>query len=164
MKPTVRTLLERGDLALTPLVGEPDLPAGALDAPVPWVHSSDLEDPAPFLEPGQVLLTTGTQFGADTGHDDPAVFDAYVARLAGAGLAALGFGSEVVRAGTPVALVEACRRNGLPLFEVPYRVPFIRIARTIADLNAADANARQAWALQAFSTASSSMLLTITEN
>lgn len=149
MKPTVRTLLERGDLALTLLVDEAHLPNGALDAPVPWVHSSDLEDPAPFLEPGQVLLTTGTEFGTDPDHDDPAYFDAYVARLAGAGIAALGFGTEVVRAGTPAMLVEACERHGLPLFEVPYRVPFIRIARTIADLNAADANARQAWVLQA---------------
>lgn len=149
MKPTVRTLLDRGDLALTLLTDAASLPDAALDAPVPWVHSSDLEDPAPFLEPGQVLLTTGTQFGADTDHDDPAAFDAYVTRLAGAGIAALGFGTEVVRAGTPPLLVEACTRHGLPLFEVPYRVPFIRVARTIADLNAADANARQAWALQA---------------
>lgn len=149
MKPTVRTLLDRGDLALTLLTDAASLPDAALDAPVPWAHSSDLEDPAPFLEPGQVLLTTGTQFGADTDHDDPAAFDSYVTRLAGAGIAALGFGTEVVRAGTPPLLVEACTRHGLPLFEVPYRVPFIRVARTIADLNAADANAREAWARQA---------------
>lgn len=148
MKPTVRTLLDRDDLALTLLTDEAELPADSLDAPVPWVHSSDLDDPAPFLEPGQVLLTTGSQFGADAGSDDPAAFDGYVARLREAGIAALGFGTEVVRA-TPRLLVEACARHGLPLVEVPYRVPFIRVARTIADLNAADANARQAWALQA---------------
>jgi PucR family transcriptional regulator, purine catabolism regulatory protein len=149
VKPTVRTLLGRDDLALTLLTDAAALPADALDAPVPWVHSSDLADPAPFIEPGQVLLTTGTQFGADTGSDDPAGMDAYVARLAGAGISALGFGSEVVRDGTPALLVEACARHGVPLFEVPYRTPFIRVARTIAELNAADANARQAWALQA---------------
>ena len=128
MKPTVRTLLDRGDLSLTLRTDEAALPEGALDAPVPWVHSSDLADPAPFLEPGQVLLTTGTQFGADTGHDDPAGFDAYVARLREAGIAALGFGTEVVRS-TPELLVDACARHGLPLIEVPYRVPFIRIGR-----------------------------------
>ncbi|GGI44638.1 purine catabolism regulator [Agromyces flavus] len=148
MKPTVRTLLDRDDLALTLRTDAASLPDGALDTAVPWVHSSDLDDPAPFLERGQVLLTTGTQFGTDAGRDDPAAFDAYVARLREAGIAALGFGTEVVRA-TPELLVEACARHGLPLLEVPYRVPFIRVARTIADLNAADANARQAWALQA---------------
>ena len=70
-------------------------------------------------------------------------------RLRDAGIAALGFGTEVIRAGTPDALVEACARQGLPLFEVPYRVPFIAIARLVADLLAEDAYARQAWALAA---------------
>ncbi|BDZ54309.1 hypothetical protein GCM10025870_13820 [Agromyces marinus] len=149
MKPTVRTLLERADLALTLLTDDVLLDPAALDTAVPWVHSSDLADPAPFLEPGQVLLTTGTQFGVDAGHDDPAGFEAYVERLAGAGISALGFGTEVVRAGTPTLLVEACARHGVPLFEVPYRTPFIRVARTVAALNADDSNARQAWALQA---------------
>ncbi len=75
--------------------------------------------------------------------------DDYVRRLRDAGVAALGFGTEVIRAGTPDALVEACARQGLPLFEVPYRVPFIAIARLVADLLAEDAYARQAWALAA---------------
>jgi purine catabolism regulator len=149
VKPTVQTLLDRGDLALTLLTPAGALPHGALDATVQWAHSSDLVDPSPFLEAGNVLLTTGTQFGADSGVDDPAGFDAYVARLRASGVAALGFGTEVVREGTPDALVAACTAHGLPLFEVPYRVPFIRVVRTIADLNAADANARQAWALAA---------------
>ena len=70
-------------------------------------------------------------------------------RLRDAGIAALGFGTEVIRAGTPDALVDACARQGLPLFEVPYRVPFIAIARLVADLLAEDAYARQAWALAA---------------
>ena len=55
MKPTVRTLLERDDLALTLRTDEASLPDGALDAPVPWVHSSDLADPAPFLPPFLIL-------------------------------------------------------------------------------------------------------------
>jgi len=149
MPPTLRTLLASDELALRLLIDEAALPAGALDAPVPWAHSSDLLDPAPFLDPGHVLLTTGTQFGADAGHDDPERFGAYVERLHNAGVAALGFGTEVIRDGTPGVLIEACRRHGLVIFEVPYRVPFIRVARTVADLNTAEANARQAWARQA---------------
>ena len=151
MQPTVQTLLDRPELALSLLTPAPDLPAGALAAPIAWAHSSDLADPTPFLDAGHVLLTTGTQFEADDeARDSEAAFaEAYVRRLRDGGIAALGFGTEVIRAGTPDALVEACGRQGLPLFEVPYRVPFIAIARLVADLLAEDAYARQAWALAA---------------
>src|SRR6478735_11096404 len=144
MLPTLATLLRRPELALT-LVSDIDaLPVGALDRGVQWAHSTDLADPTPFLVDDQVLLTTGTQFG-----DSPTDADAYVARLVDRGVVGLGFGTEVVRNGTPVSLVDACRHYGLPLFEVPYRVPFIAIARATADLIAADAYARHSWALDA---------------
>ncbi|GAA1807567.1 PucR family transcriptional regulator [Agromyces neolithicus] len=157
MKPTVQTLLDRSELALRLLTAADALATGALDIPVVWAHTSDLPDPTPFLDTGHVLLTTGTQFGdASVGEgaavatsDDAAFADAYVRRLREAGVAALGFGTEVIRAGTPDALVAACTTQGLPLFEVPYRVPFIAIARLVADLLAEDAYARQAWALAA---------------
>ncbi|MGH3705849.1 MAG: PucR family transcriptional regulator ligand-binding domain-containing protein, partial [Agromyces sp.] len=146
MQPTVQTLLDRPDLALGLLTPAVQLPERALSTPVVWAHSSDLADPTPFLDAGHVLLTTGTQFGDDT---EAGFADAYVARLRATGVAALGFGTEVIREGTPESLVEACAAQGLPLFEVPYRVPFIAIARTVADLIAEDAFARQAWALNA---------------
>lgn len=136
MPATLTQLLARVELGLRLLtphgVGDPD-------APLAWAHSSDLPDPTPFLSPGQVLLVTEPP-------EDP---EAYVARLSAHGIAALGFGTEVVRAGTPESLVEACARHGLPLFEVPYRTPFIAIARFVADRVAADAYARSTWALRA---------------
>ncbi|SFR69533.1 purine catabolism regulatory protein [Agromyces sp. CF514] len=150
MQPTVQTLLDRPELALGLLTPADALPAEALVAPVVWAHSSDLADPAPFLDEGQVLLTTGTQFEHDDARADAEGFArAYVQRLRDRGVAALGFGTEVIRAGTPAALVDACVELGLPLFEVPYRVPFIAIAKLVADLLAEDAYARQAWALSA---------------
>ncbi|MET0974223.1 MAG: PucR family transcriptional regulator ligand-binding domain-containing protein [Leifsonia sp.] len=152
MLPTLAAVLRQEDLALTLLSDAATLPPGALDRPVQWVHSSDLADPTPFLVDDQVLLTTGTQFEAT------ADVDAYVARLVARGVVGLGFGTEVVRAGTPDALVDACRTRGLPLFEVPYRVPFIAIARTTADLLAADAYARHTWALDAQRAISSAAL------
>ncbi|WP_025156082.1 PucR family transcriptional regulator [Leifsonia aquatica] len=136
MPATLAQLLARPELDLT-LLTPPGL--GDPETPVTWAHSSDLPDPTPFLAPGQVLLITGT----------PDDVDPYVARLAAHGVAGLGFGTEVVRAGTPEALVEACARHGLPLFEVPYRTPFIAIARFVADRVAADAYARSTWALRA---------------
>ncbi|KQM80624.1 hypothetical protein ASE68_18905 [Agromyces sp. Leaf222] len=150
VQPTVQTLLDRPELALGLLTPASALPDDALAAPVVWAHSSDLADPAPFLDAGQVLLTTGTQFDLDEARADAAGFaHEYVRRLRDRGVAALGFGTEVIRDGTPAALVDACVELGLPLFEVPYRVPFIAIAKLVADLLAEDAYARQAWALSA---------------
>ena len=121
---------------------------GALDRPVRWVHSSDLADPTPFLSEGLVLLTTGTQFRGRRRRPRP------VPRLRAAGSAArgvvgLGFGTEVVRDGIPPALADACRDERMPLFEVPYRTPFIAVARANAEAIAAQAYARRSWALAA---------------
>ncbi|GAB3615654.1 PucR family transcriptional regulator [Okibacterium endophyticum] len=150
MAPTLRRLLDNRRLGLRTLVtGEERLH----DAPLTWVHSSDLDDPTPFLEPGNVLLTTGTQFAVASGFVDGEETDdrsiAYVRRLADAGVTGIGFGTEVVTAGIPGGLVDACERLGLPLFEVPFRVPFIAVARFAADLISEAAHARDSWALGA---------------
>ncbi|WP_314148478.1 PucR family transcriptional regulator ligand-binding domain-containing protein, partial [uncultured Leifsonia sp.] len=136
MPATLAQLLARPELGLRLLTPSA---VGDLDAPLSWAHSSELPDPTPFLSPGQVLLITGT----------PDDVEAYVGRLVRHGIAGLGYGTEVVRSGTPEQLVEACTRLGLPLFEVPYRTPFIAVARFVADRLAADAYARNTWALRA---------------
>ena len=107
-----------------------------------WVHSSDLVDPTPFLSPGDALLTTGTQWASD---DDIAP---WVARLAAAGVPAVGFGTEVIRDGTPDALSDACTALGIALLEVPYRTPFIAVARAVADLETEERFARVRWTLE----------------
>lgn len=143
--PTLRALLARRDLSLRLHGGEAALEAGALDRPVRWVHSSDLADPTPFLSEGLALLTTGTQFLDDAGFD----YAAYVQRLSARGVVGLGFGTEVVRDGIPPALTDACRAERIPLFEVPYRTPFIAVARANAEAVAAQAYSRRSWALAA---------------
>lgn len=145
-EPTLRALLARRELRLRLESDEAALAPGALDLPLRWVHSSDLLDPTPFLADELLLLTTGTQFTGDT---DAATFAAYVTRLRNRGVRGLGFGTEVVRDGIPALLVEACRDAGMPLFEVPYRTPFIALARANAEAIAAQAYARRTWALSA---------------
>ncbi|KJL36852.1 Purine catabolism regulatory protein-like family protein [Microbacterium ginsengisoli] len=145
--PTLRALLARTELRLRLETPEEALPAGALDAELRWVHSSDLLDPTPFLSEGLALLTTGTQFLATAAEPDEYV--AYVERLSSRGVVAVGFGTEVVRAGIPPELAAACREAGLPLVEVPYRTPFIAVARANAEAIAAQAYARRSWALAA---------------
>ncbi|KAA9151111.1 PucR family transcriptional regulator [Microbacterium lushaniae] len=144
---TVRALLSRGDLKLRLATPEAALDAAALDRAARWVHSSDLADPTPFLSEGLVLLTTGTQFAEAT--DDEHAHRGYVRRLQERGVVALGFGSEVVRDGIPPLLEAACLEARLPLFEVPYRTPFIAVARANAEAIAAESYARRTWALAA---------------
>ena len=137
--PTLGALLDRRDLHLRAVTR---IPSARRDAELRWVHSSDLPDPSPFLDDGVALLTTGSQFGRTSAHD-------YVGRLVDRGVRALGFGTGVVIPAVPDDLVAACERTGLPLFEVPYRTPFLAIARACADANAAHAFARRSWALAA---------------
>lgn len=135
MPATFDALLAQARFGLVLRAPAPDRRPVAIE----WAHSSDLEDPSPFLDPGQMLLTTGRQFADDEGD---AVATAYVARLRAVGVVALGFGTEVIRAGTPAALVRACRAAGMPLVEVPYLTPFIAISQWIAAAQAADARHR----------------------
>jgi len=140
--PTLRMLLGHRELRLATVSPATD---EALDREVRWVHSSDLSDPTPFLSDDVVLLTTGTQL-AD--HDADAA-TGYVARLMHRSVRALGFGSGVHRPGVPEELVAACADAGLPLFEVPYDIPFLAVARVHAEAIAAHAYARRTWALEA---------------
>lgn len=152
-QPTLRALLARTELALRLASDPSELARDALDAPLRWVHSSDLADPTPFLADDVLLLTTGTQFVGSVTASPLSLAQAdaeeYVARLRARGVRGLGFGTEVVRDGIPSELVDACRAAGLPLFEVPYGTPFIALARANAEAIAAQAYARRTWALSA---------------
>ncbi|MQA74049.1 MAG: hypothetical protein GEU88_06875 [Solirubrobacterales bacterium] len=94
--------------------------------PVRWVHISEHEDPTPWLSGGELLLTTGYNLGT------PAKQRRYVGLLAGEGLAGLGFGTGFDHKRIPKAIADAAREHELPLFEVPYEVPFTAITERAA--------------------------------
>lgn len=98
---------------------------GALpNAPITGVHVSELPDPTPFVDAGELLLTTGLALGASPGE-----CEVYVKRLTRAGVAALGFGIGPVHDSIPPALIEACTATGPALLEVPEPMPFQEISR-----------------------------------
>jgi purine catabolism regulator len=117
-----------------------------LDHPVSWVHSSDLPDPTPWLEDGQILLTDGDQIRPDAGSG---AIDTYVGRLRQRGVLGLGLATGIIHDTVPYALVEACARQRLPLFEVADRTPFMAIIRAVADVIAHDQRERLEWSLAA---------------
>src|SRR4051812_5883110 len=103
-----------------------------VDQPVSWVHVSELSDPTPFLDGGELLLTTGLFLAEGT------ALEAYVDRLVDAGIAALGFGTGLAHDELPVGLVPAAETRGLAVIEVPQRTPFIAISRSVAAALAAE--------------------------
>src|SRR4051794_35572768 len=94
---------------------------GAADHPIRWVHISELEDPTPWMSGGELLLSTGIQLGT------PARQRRFATLLAEHGLAGLGLATGFGHGKIPKALAEAAEEAGLPLFEVPYEMPFIAI-------------------------------------
>ena len=135
-------LLHQYQLELALIAGASD---SASTRPVQWVHVSELEDPAPFLTPRTVLLTTGARFGSMRSSDDAAD---YVQRLIDAGVTALGVAVGLHWDRVPPLVVSACDRLDLPLFRVPYDTAFIEIVQTAARLLEAKTRDRDIWSLE----------------
>jgi PucR family transcriptional regulator, purine catabolism regulatory protein len=119
---------------LADLLGVPGLELGAVAVSDPgvgvrWVATSELDDPTPYLQGGEVLLTIG--LGTTRWRTK---WREYVERLARADVAALGIGVGLTHARAPATLVQACRDAGLNLFEVPRPTAFVAISRAAAAL------------------------------
>ncbi|RPE40306.1 purine catabolism regulator [Streptomyces sp. Ag109_O5-1] len=129
MPPTLASLVHHSALKLTVRAGE-----DRLDVPVRWAHVSELADPVPYMEGGELLLITALKLDAE----DPEVMRRYVKRLVGAGVVGLGFAVGVNYDEIPKALVDAAEQEGLPLLEVPRRTPFLAISKAVSAAIAAD--------------------------
>ncbi|MFE1765089.1 PucR family transcriptional regulator [Streptomyces angustmyceticus] len=129
MPHTLASLVNHTALKLTVLAGE-----GRLDVPVRWAHASELIDPVPYMEGGELLLITALKLDAE----DPEATRRYVRRVAEAGVVGLGFAVGVNYEGVPQALVDAAGEQGLPLLGVPRRTPFIAISKAVSAAVAAD--------------------------
>ncbi|MPY34982.1 PucR family transcriptional regulator [Streptomyces adustus] len=129
MPPTLASLVHHSALKLTVRAGEE-----RLDVPVRWAHVSELADPVPYMEGGELLLITALTLDAE----DPEAMLRYVKRLVGAGVVGLGFAVGVNYDEIPKALVDAAEQEGLPLLEVPRRTPFLAISKAVSAAIAAD--------------------------
>ncbi|MCX4723415.1 PucR family transcriptional regulator [Streptomyces sp. NBC_01306] len=129
MPPTLASLVHHSTLKLTVRAGE-----GHLETPVRWAHVSELADPVPYMEGGELLLITAMTL--DTG--DQEAMRRYVRRLAKAGVVGLGFAVGVHYEDIPPLLVAAAEEEGLPLLEVPRRTPFLAISKAVSAAIAAD--------------------------
>ncbi|MGP3948383.1 PucR family transcriptional regulator [Streptomyces sp. 7N604] len=129
MPPTLASLVQHSALKLGVRAGE-----DRLDTAVRWAHPSELDDPVPYMEGGELLLTTAMKLDAE----DADAMRRYVRRLADAGVVGLGFAVGVNYEDIPQALVDAAAEAGFPLLEVPRRTPFIAISKAVSAAIAAD--------------------------
>lgn len=119
---TVRDVLVEPRFELSVAAGEI-----ALDRAVRWATVTELVDPSPFLEGGEIILTTGVRLRTTK---DQARF---VRCAVASGAAAIGFGIGLGHERVPRALVRAADLAGLPVLVVPYDTPFIAMTRWVAD-------------------------------
>ncbi len=98
-----------------------------LEREVRWVAVSEHLDPTPWVDPGDLVLTTGMTLAEDEG-----TCREYVARLVAADVAGLGFGVGFRHADVPVGLAAAAEEAGLPLLEVPQPVPFVAVGKAVS--------------------------------
>jgi purine catabolism regulator len=125
---TIRDVLDLPGLGLSVVAGK-----GGLDRAIRWAHTSELQDPTPWLSGGELLLTTGMGLKGS-----PSLQRAYIRRLVDAGLAGLGFGVGFDFDEVPQAIIRAADRDGFPILEIPYPVPFLAIAEAISSRLADD--------------------------
>jgi PucR family transcriptional regulator, purine catabolism regulatory protein len=118
------TLLDDPGLGLEVVAGHAGIDARG---PIRWAHISDTPDPTPWLEGSELLLTTGLGV-----KDSPELQRKLIAGLAGRGIVAVGFGTGVSLEQVPPAMLQACDEQELPLFTVPYEVPFIAVTRRVS--------------------------------
>jgi purine catabolism regulator len=85
-------------------------------------HAVEVEEPARWLGPDWIMLTTGVRL-----RRSPEAQRALVPQLEAEGVSALGFGVGLGFKRVPPALVEVARARGFPVFAVPYETPFREI-------------------------------------
>ncbi|RKT56054.1 helix-turn-helix domain-containing protein [Saccharothrix australiensis] len=130
----VDALLRMPELRLRPVVGGP-----SPDRVVTGLYGTELPDPGRYLSGGELVLS-GLLW-----HRTAADCETFVAALARSGAAALA-AAATDGGGLPDALVEACRRHGVPLLEVPVDLSFAiiieRVVRELAAERVGDAGAQ----------------------
>ncbi|AYY15359.1 PucR family transcriptional regulator [Actinobacteria bacterium YIM 96077] len=121
--PTIASLLADPALHLRAVV---DGATGALEAPVRWVHNTELLDPSPYLRERELVMTNGLWR-----HDDGSAAR-FVENVVACGAAGIVFGLTEQTPRIPPELIEACRRVDLPLVELAIEVPFTELSRAVA--------------------------------
>lgn len=120
---TVAELVAEPQLGLTLLAG-----SAGRDSRITWAHTSDLPRLWEWVTGGELMMTNGLSIPADA-QGQVALAEA----LVDAGASALAIGEKMHAPELFPEFLAACERLPLPLITIPYPLPFIAIARTVAE-------------------------------
>ncbi|MFT4214235.1 MAG: PucR family transcriptional regulator ligand-binding domain-containing protein [Microbacterium sp.] len=142
----MKEYLDIADLLAMPHLGL-QLAAGEAGAgnTVLWTHTSELEDPGPWLEGGELLIVNG--FGIP---DDAAGQVDYVNRLAQHRLA--GIAVSVKAPELTEEMLREANRLEFPVLRIPRQVPFIELSHLVANASERSARGRLSRHLRIFET------------
>ncbi|WP_165354255.1 PucR family transcriptional regulator [Nocardioides glacieisoli] len=105
--------------------------------PVLWAHTCELPDPWNWLGTGELLLTDGYNFPVD----GPSQIE-YITHLAHANLSGVALAEGLHAAPLTPEAAKAADDLAFPVLETAYAVPFVTVARTVAESNSEVASGR----------------------
>jgi PucR family transcriptional regulator, purine catabolism regulatory protein len=129
---TIQDLVNNPHLKTQVLAGN-----GGLNREVTWAHVCELSDPTPWLNGGELILTTGLAIPR-LGQEQKA----YIKRLIGAKVSGISIAGRMYAPEMINPLLSEADRNGFPVLLTAYEVPWITITRTVADANSHKEHAR----------------------
>lgn len=137
---TLADIVAMPNLGLTVVAGQQ-----ALSNPVIWTHVSELEDPGPWLEGGELLVVNG--FGIP---EDAAGQVEYVTRLAKHRLA--GLAVSVRAPDLSGDMISVANALNFPILRIPRQVPFIELSYLVASASEKSIRGRLSRHLRIFET------------
>lgn len=129
---TVDQLVARPELATRVVAGE----AGT-GRQIGWAHVCELPDPWQWVGEGDLLMTTGLGIPMSAQGQVQ-----YVERLAAVGAAGVALGENMEAPPIHQVMLDTADRNALPLMLTQYEIPFIALARAVAEANTEEQLAR----------------------
>ena len=142
MSLTVRELIAIPTLQTRVLAG-----AAGIDRQVNWAHSCEMSEPWQWMGSGDLLMTVGHGFPASAAEQV-----AYVERLAEANFSGLALAVGMFAPPLTEEARSAADRLAFPILESAYQIPFVMVARAVADSNQREGQARLARVLRMYDT------------
>ncbi|BBC30513.1 hypothetical protein SGFS_018070 [Streptomyces graminofaciens] len=107
------------------------------DRAVQWAHTCELPDPWNWLGTGDLLLCDGYSFPAEAKQQVR-----FLENLAQAALSGIAFAEGLHAPALAPEAAAAADALEFPVLETAYAVPFVTVARTVADSNSQEASTR----------------------